>query len=102
LRHRGYEPLAADAGKFVKLATAASKGQEAMSRSDNVSASSVRFTAGRSKRTFGRWSSSSRHSLWRRFSPYLGTVLALSLFGGALYLLHRQVAAYDPDDVRKA
>jgi uncharacterized membrane protein YbhN (UPF0104 family) len=32
----------------------------------------------------------------------LGTVLALFLFGGALYLLHRQVAAYDPEDVRKA
>ena len=41
-------------------------------------------------------------SPWRRFAPYLGTVLALSLFGGALYLLHRQVAAYDPEDVRKA
>ena len=102
LRHRGYEPLAADAVEFVKLATAASKGQEAMSRTDNVSASSARFTAGRSSRTPGRWSSSSRHSLWRRFAPYLGTVLALSLFGGALYLLHRQVAAYDPEDVRKA
>jgi hypothetical protein len=73
-----------------------------MSRADNVSASSVRFTAGRNTRTLERWSSSSRHSVWRRFAPYLGTVLALSLFGGALYLLHRQVAAYDPEDVRKA
>src|SRR6185312_15177626 len=39
---------------------------------------------------------------WHRFAPYLGTALALSLFGGALYLLHRQVSAYDPEDVRKA
>jgi hypothetical protein len=32
----------------------------------------------------------------RRFR-YLGTILTLSLFGGALYLFHRQVAAYDPE-----
>ncbi len=73
-----------------------------MSPADNVSASSARFTAGRIKRRLGRWSSSSRRSLWRRFAPYLGAILALSLFGGALYLLHRQVAAYDPEDVRNA
>jgi len=73
-----------------------------MSPADNVSASSARFTASRINRRLGRWSSASRRSLWRRFAPYLGTVLALSLFGGALYLLHRQVAAYDPEDVRKA
>src|SRR4029077_16957659 len=73
-----------------------------MSPADNVSASSARFTASRINRGLGRWSSASRRSLWRRFAPYLGTVLALSLFGGALYLLHRQVAAYDPEDVRKA
>jgi uncharacterized membrane protein YbhN (UPF0104 family) len=51
---------------------------------------------------FKPWSSSSRRSPRHRFAPYLGTVLALSLFGGALYLLHRQVSAYDPEDVRKA
>jgi phosphatidylglycerol lysyltransferase len=71
-----------------------------MSPADNVSASSARFT-GRIGR-FKRWSSSSRRSPWHRFAPYLGTALALSLFGGALYLLHRQVSAYDPEDVRKA
>jgi uncharacterized membrane protein YbhN (UPF0104 family) len=85
-----------------KLVRAASKGQEAMSPADNVSASSERFTAGRINRRFTRWSSSSRRTPWQGFAPYLGTVLALSLFGGALYLLHRQVAAYDPEDVRKA
>jgi phosphatidylglycerol lysyltransferase len=73
-----------------------------MSRADNLSPSSARFTAGRINRRLGRWSSASWRSLWHRFAPYLGTVLALSLFGGALYLLHRQVAAYDPEDVRKA
>ena len=71
-----------------------------MSPADDVSASSARFT-GRISR-FKRWSSSSRRSPWHRFAPYLGTALALSLFGGALYLLHRQVSAYDPEDVRKA
>ena len=73
-----------------------------MSPADNVSASSARFTAGRIKRRIKRWSSSIRRCPWRCFAPYLGTVLALSLFGGALYLLHRQVAGYDPQDVRKA
>ena len=73
-----------------------------MSPADNVSASSARFTAGRINRRIKRWSSSTRRSPWHRFAPYLGTVLALSLFGGALYLLHRQVAGYDPQDVRKA
>ena len=73
-----------------------------MSPADNVSASSARFTADRINSRLKRWSSSSRRSAWHRFAPYLGTVLALSLFGGALYLLHHQVAAYDPEDVRKA
>jgi phosphatidylglycerol lysyltransferase len=73
-----------------------------MSPADNVSASSARFTAARINSSLVRWSSSSRRSPWRRFAPYLGTVLALSLFGGALYLLHRQVAAYHPEDVREA
>ena len=73
-----------------------------MSPADNVSASAARFTAGRISSRLKRWSSSSQRSPWRRFAPYLGTVLALSLFSGALYLLHRQVAAYDPEDVRKA
>jgi phosphatidylglycerol lysyltransferase len=73
-----------------------------MSPADNVSASSARFTAARINSRLVRWSSSSRRSPWRRFAPYLGTVLALSLFGGALYLLHRQVAAYHPEDVREA
>ena len=72
-----------------------------MSPADNVSASAVRFTAGRINCRL-RWSSSSQRSPSRRFAPYRGTFLALSLFGGALYLLHRQVAAYDPEDVRKA
>ena len=35
-------------------------------------------------------------------APYLGSGLALLLFGGALYLLHRQVAAYHAEDVRRA
>jgi phosphatidylglycerol lysyltransferase len=73
-----------------------------MSPADNISASSARFRAGRINRRIKRWSSSTRRSPWHRFAPYLGTVLALSLFGGALYLLHRQVAGYDPQDVRKA
>src|ERR1700745_2510577 len=73
-----------------------------MSPADNVSASSARFTAARINSRLVRWSSSSRRSFRRRFAPYLGTILALSLFGVALYLLHRQVAAYDPEDVRKA
>ena len=73
-----------------------------MSRWDNAPASSARFTAGRVGSRLGHWTSSSRPSLWRRFAPYFGTVLALSLFGSALYLLHREVAAYDPDDVRRA
>src|SRR5207248_7703687 len=98
----GSNPFAADAVKFHKACHSRIEGQEAMSRADNVSASSARFTAGRINTRLGRWSSSSRRSPWRRFAPYLGTVLALSLFGGALYLLHHQVAAYDPEDVRKA
>jgi phosphatidylglycerol lysyltransferase len=73
-----------------------------MSPAEDVSASSARFTAGRINRRIKRWSSSTRRSPWHRFAPYLGTVLALSLFAGALYLLHRQVAGYDPQDVRKA
>ena len=73
-----------------------------MSPADNASASSAPFTAGRSNSRLARWSSSSRRSTWHCFAPYLGTLLALSLFGGALYLLHRQVAAYRPEDVRKA
>ena len=74
-----------------------------MSLADKVSSSSARVTAGRNNGKLARWwLSSSRAFLWRRFAPYLGTVLALSLFGGALYLLHRQVAAYDPEDVRTA
>ena len=73
-----------------------------MSPAEDLSASSARFTAGRINRRIKRWSSSTRRSPWHRFAPYLGTVLALSLFGGALYLLHRQVASYDPQDVRKA
>jgi phosphatidylglycerol lysyltransferase len=73
-----------------------------MSPADNVSDSSARFTAGRISSRLGRWPSSSRRFRWHRFAPYVGTVLALSLFGAALYLLHRQVAAYDPEDVRKA
>src|SRR6185295_757821 len=77
-------------------------GREAMSRADNISVSSKRFAAGRSNGTLGRLSPSSRRSFRRRVAPYLGTILALSLFGGALYLLHSQVAAYDPEDVRKA
>jgi hypothetical protein len=63
-----------------------------MSPANNASASSARFMAGRINRRIKRWSSSTRRSPWHRFAPYLGTVLALSLFGGALYLLHRQVA----------
>jgi phosphatidylglycerol lysyltransferase len=74
-----------------------------MSWVDKVSTSSARVTAGRTNAKLGRWwLPSSRAFLWRRFAPYLGTVLALSLFGGALYLLHRQVAAYNPQDVRTA
>ena len=73
-----------------------------MSRADNISVSSERFAGGRINGTLGRLSPSSRRSFRRRFAPYLGTILALSLFGGAFYLLHRQVAAYDPEDVRKA
>jgi phosphatidylglycerol lysyltransferase len=73
-----------------------------MSRADNISVSSERFAGGRINGTLGRLSPSSRRSFRRRFAPCLGTILALSLFGGALYLLHRQVAAYDPKDVRKA
>ena len=72
-----------------------------MSPTDNVSASSARFT-GRINSRFRRWSSSSRRAPWHRFAPYLGAVLALSLFGGALYLLHHQVSSYHPEDVRKA
>jgi hypothetical protein len=71
------------------LVTAASKGHEAMSPAEDVSASSARFTAGRINRRIKRWSSSTRRSPWHRFAPYLGTVLALSLFGGALYLLRK-------------
>jgi phosphatidylglycerol lysyltransferase len=73
-----------------------------MSPADDVSASSARFPAGRIDRMLGRGSSPSRRSRWRRVAPYLGTVLALSLFGAALYLLHRQVTAYNPEDVRRA
>src|SRR5437868_14211074 len=73
-----------------------------MSLADKVSSSSARVTAGRNNGKLARWwLSSSRAFLWRRFAPYLGTVPALFLFGGALYLLHRQVAAYDPEDVRR-
>src|SRR5438046_3041535 len=72
-----------------------------MSPADNVSAFSRRLT-GRINSRLRRWSSSSRRTPWHRFAPYLGAVLALSLFGGALYLLHHQVSAYHPDDVRKA
>ena len=39
---------------------------------------------------------------WRRLLPYVGSGLALLLFAGALVLLHRQVAAYRPEDVRRA
>ena len=60
-----------------------------MSPADNISASSARFRAGRINRRIKRWSSSTRRSPWHRFAPYLGTVLALSLFGGALYLLRK-------------
>jgi phosphatidylglycerol lysyltransferase len=73
-----------------------------MSPADDVSASSARFPASRINRTPGRRSSPSRRSRWRRVAPYLGTVLVLFLFGGAVYLLHREVTAYDPEDVRKA
>jgi phosphatidylglycerol lysyltransferase len=73
-----------------------------MSPADDVSACSARLTAGRITRTLERWSLSSWGSRWRGVAPYLGAVLALSLFGGALYLLRHQVTAYDPDDVRKA
>ena len=74
-----------------------------MSWVDKVSTSSARVTAGRTNGKLGRWwLPSSRAFLWRRFAPYLGAVLALCLFSGALYLLHRQVAAYDPEDVRSA
>jgi len=73
-----------------------------MSPADDVSASSARFPAGRINRMLGRWSSLSWRSRRRVVAPYLGTVLALSLFGGALYLLHRHVTAYNPEDVRKA
>jgi len=72
-----------------------------MSPADDVSASSARPT-GRINSRFKRWSSSSRRSPWHRFAPHLGTILAFSLFGAALYLLHRQVSAYDPEDVRNA
>jgi bifunctional non-homologous end joining protein LigD len=61
-----------------------------MSPAEDVSASSARFTAGRINRRIKRWSSSTRRSPWHRFAPYLGTVLALSLFGGALYLLRKR------------
>jgi hypothetical protein len=73
-----------------------------MSPADDVSASSARFTVARINSRLVRWSSSNRRSPWRRFAPNLRTALALSLFGGALYLLHRQVAAYRPEDVREA
>jgi phosphatidylglycerol lysyltransferase len=73
-----------------------------MNRADNNSVSSKRFAAGRINGTLGRLSPSSRRSFRRRFAPYLGSILALSVFGGALYLLHLQVAAYDPEGVRKA
>jgi phosphatidylglycerol lysyltransferase len=73
-----------------------------MSPADDVSASLARLPASRINRTPRRRSSSSWRSGWHRVAPYLGTILALSLFGGALYLLHRQVAAYDPENVRKA
>jgi hypothetical protein len=49
-----------------------------MSPADNFSASSARAT-GRINSKLMRWSSSSRRFPWRRFAPYLGTALALSL-----------------------
>src|SRR5580700_2819321 len=79
---RGSNPLAADPVKFVKRLATASEGREAMSRADNISVSSKRFAAGRINGTLGRLSPSSRRSFRRRFAPYLGTILALSLFGG--------------------
>jgi phosphatidylglycerol lysyltransferase len=39
---------------------------------------------------------------WRALAPYLGSLAALLLFAGALWLLHHQVAAYRAADVRHA
>jgi phosphatidylglycerol lysyltransferase len=41
-------------------------------------------------------------SVWRRIAPYAGSVLALAVFAGALWLLHRQVSSYRADDVKAA
>ena len=73
-----------------------------MTRADDLSTASARFTAARIEKQPRRRSASSRRSAWRRIAPYLGSGLALLLFGGALYLLHRQVAAYHAEDVRRA
>jgi hypothetical protein len=35
-------------------------------------------------------------SAWRRIAPYAGSVLALAVFAGALWLLHRQVSPIAP------
>jgi phosphatidylglycerol lysyltransferase len=39
---------------------------------------------------------------WRVLAPYLGSIAALVLFAGALWLLHHQVASYRAADVRHA
>src|SRR3954463_15169914 len=39
---------------------------------------------------------------WRAVAPYLGSVVALLLFAGALWLLHREVASYRALDVKRA
>jgi|SRR5712671_494456 len=73
-----------------------------MTRADDLPAVSGRFAAARIDKKPVLRSPSSRRSAWRRFAPYLGSGLALLLFGVALYLLHRQVAAYHAEDVRRA
>jgi phosphatidylglycerol lysyltransferase len=71
-----------------------------MTRADDILTASARFAAARIDKR--RRSPSTHRSAWRRIAPYLGSGLALLLFGGALYLLQRQVAAYHADDVRRA
>jgi phosphatidylglycerol lysyltransferase len=45
---------------------------------------------------------SSSRTLRRRLAPILGSIAALAIFAGALYLLHHKVAAYQIEDVRRA
>jgi phosphatidylglycerol lysyltransferase len=75
-----------------------------MSPAEKASPLATGLTPARAERGAPRTSASRLlgSRAWRRLAPYLGTVFALLLFGGALYLLHHKVAAYRVRDVRAA